>query len=295
MQKYKPKTPLANVSDRVLRVMITCGLGIGWFVYLWGMRLTALTAGVAFGGLLWLCARQFGKKSMMRRIIGGELALGRLLLMPPRHAAFQAALWVSPRVPVRMQRALDWGVTGTLEDKPVLVRLIAQHESIPVTVQQVVEAAREMRALDAQSLILCLTAPATREALTYAAGFDPPIRVISRQEMIDLAGLCSPATDVDLSRLGRRKKARSRPKDRADLILAPSFLSHPGGGVPYAVCRLQAALFIGGPAWIAYLIPGRTRWPKRSTSLRPEPRRARFPAVPRHSVRRARLRPPPRP
>lgn len=37
MQKYKPKTPLANVSDRVLRVMITCGLGIGWFVYLWGM------------------------------------------------------------------------------------------------------------------------------------------------------------------------------------------------------------------------------------------------------------------
>ena len=81
MQKYKPKTPLANVSDRVLRVMITCGLGIGWFVYLWGMRLTALTAGVAFGGLLWLCARQFGKKSMMRRekqmrrIIGGELAL----------------------------------------------------------------------------------------------------------------------------------------------------------------------------------------------------------------------------
>ena len=113
-------------------------------------------------------------------------------------------------------------VTGTLEDKPVLVRLITQHESIPVTVQQVVEAAREMRALDAQSLILCLTAPATREALTYAAGFDPPIRVISRQEMIDLAGLCSPATDEDLSRLGRRKKARSRPKDWADLILAPS-------------------------------------------------------------------------
>ena len=43
-----------------------------------------------------------------------------------------------------------------------------------------------------------------------------------RQEMIDLAGLCSPATDEDLSRLGRRKKARSRPKDWADLILAPS-------------------------------------------------------------------------
>ncbi len=211
MQKYKPRTPLASVSDRVLRVMITCGLGIGWFVYLWGMRLTALTAGVAFGGLLWLCARQFGKKSMlrrekqMRRIIGGELALGRLLLMPPRHAAFQAALWIAPRVPVQMQRALEWGVTGMLEDRPVLVRLIAQHESVPVTVQQVVEAAREMRAAEAKSLILCLTAPATREALAYASGFDPPIRAIERQEMIDLAGLCSPATDEDLSRLGKKK------------------------------------------------------------------------------------------
>ena len=53
-------------------------------------------------------------------------------------------------------------------------------------------------------------------------GSDPPIRVIGRQEMIDLAGLCSPATDEDLSRLGRRKKARSRPKDWADLVLAPS-------------------------------------------------------------------------
>ena len=228
MQKYKPKTPLASVSDRVLRVTVTCGLGIAWFVYLWGMRLTALTAGIAFGGLLWLCARQFGKKSMlrrekqMRRIIGGELALGRLLLMPARHAAFQAALWIAPRVPVRMQRALEWGVTGTLEDEPVLVRLIAQHESVPVTVQQVVEAAREMRALEAQRLILCLTAPATREALAYAAQADPPIRVIDRQEMIDLAGLCSPATDEDLSRLGKRKKARASPKDWADLVLAPS-------------------------------------------------------------------------
>lgn len=228
MQKYKPRTPLASVSDRVLRVMITCGLGIGWFVYLWGMRLTALTAGVAFGGLLWLCARQFGKKSMlrrekqMRRIIGGELALGRLLLMPPRHAAFQAALWIAPRAPVQMQWALEWGVTGTLEDRPVLIKLIAQHESVPVTVQQVVEAAREMRAQKAESLILCLTAPAMPEALAYAAGFDPPIRVIDRQEMIDLAGLCSPATDEDLSRLGKRKKARASPKDWADLVLAPS-------------------------------------------------------------------------
>ena len=77
MQKYKPKTPLAGVSDRLMRALVACGLGVGWFVYLWGARLSALTAGIALGGLLWLCARQFGKRStqkrekQMRRIIGG--------------------------------------------------------------------------------------------------------------------------------------------------------------------------------------------------------------------------------
>lgn len=228
MQKYKPKTPLAGVSDRLMRALVACGLGVGWFVYLWGARLSALTAGIALGGLLWLCARQFGKRStqkrekQMRRIIGGELALSRLLLMPPRRAAFQAALWISPRAPVCMQRTLDWGVVGTLEEKPVLVRLIAQHESVPVTVQQVVEAAREMRALKAESLILCLTAPASREALSYAAQSEPPIRVIDRQAMIDLAGLCSPATDEDLSRLRSKKKARASPRDWLGVVLDAS-------------------------------------------------------------------------
>ena len=271
MQKYKPRTPLASVSDRVLRVMITCGLGIGWFVYLWGMRLTALTAGVAFGGLLWLCARQFGKKSMlrrekqMRRIIGGELALGRLLLMPPRHAAFQAALWIAPRAPVQMQRALEWGVTGTLEDRPVLIKLIAQHESVPVTVQQVVEAAREMRAQKAESLILCLTAPATREALAYAAhprdrpsGDDRP------------GGPVQPCHRRGPEPPGKKKKGPRQSKglggpgagslarkalflvrhghERAGAGDGAALLPRPGGGVPSAVCRLQTAFPADGAA-----------------------------------------------
>lgn len=212
MQKYRPRAPLASAADRVLRMLVTTGLGIGWFVYLWGLSLPALIAGVAMGGLMWLCARMFGKKStekrekQMRRMIGGELALKRLLLLPSRHAAFQAALWIAPRIPVSMQRTAHWGVVGTLKGKTVLIRLIAQHESVPVNVQQIIEALRDMQSEKADSCILCLTAPATRDALDYAAGLDPPVRVFSREEMIDLAGLCCPATDEDLSRLARRKK-----------------------------------------------------------------------------------------
>lgn len=228
MQKYKQKTPLASVADKLLRALITVGLGVSWFVYLWGLSLPALTAGVAMGGLLWLCARLFGKKSVekrekqMRRMIGGELALGRLLLLPPRHAAFQAAIWLLPKEPVEMQRAVEWGVLGTLNGKSVLVRLIAQHESIPVTVQQVIDVVKEARGQGVQSCVLCLTAPLSREAASYAESASPPLRVVSREELIGLAGLCSPATDEDLSGLRKKKRTRRSAKEWATVVLDAS-------------------------------------------------------------------------
>ena len=108
MEKYRQKTALATFSDHVLRGLLAAGAGIGWFVYLWGLSLPALTAGVAMGGLIWLCARLLGKKKVkkkeaaLRRVLGGELALDKLLLLPPRHAAFQAALWLNPKAPIEM-------------------------------------------------------------------------------------------------------------------------------------------------------------------------------------------------
>lgn len=228
MLKYKPKTMAAQLTDRILRILVTCLIGIGWFVALWGFCLPALTAGVALGGLIWLCARQFGKRStqkrekQMRRMIGGELALQKLLLLPPRHAAFHAALWIAPKFPVVMQKAVEWGILGTLDQQTVLVRLIAQHESQTVSAQQVVECAREMRAHNVKRCILCLTAPASRDAQLYAAAADPPIELVERAELVDFAGLCSPATDEDLSKLGRKKQPRRSFREWATIVLDAS-------------------------------------------------------------------------
>jgi len=228
MEKYRPKTAVASLGDRVLRLFVTCGTGIAWFVFLWDLTLPALTAGLALGGLIWLCVRQFGKRitqkreKQLRRIIGGELALQKLLVQSPRHAAFQAALWIAPRYPVVMHKALDWGVTGTLNDQNVLVRLIAQHESLPISVQQVVECVRETHQRHMDRCLLCLTAPATREALLYASLCDPPITVIPRSDLIDLAGFCSPATDEDLSRIGKIKKTRRSAQEWLAVILDAS-------------------------------------------------------------------------
>lgn len=212
MEKYRPKTPLASAADHLLRVFIAVAAGVGWFVSLWGLSLPSLCAGVAMGGLFWLCVRLFGKKSvqkkeaLMRRMLGGEIALDKLLLLPPRHAAFQAALWLAPKAPVEMRKALPWGVLGQLKGKSTYIRLIAQHKSLEVNAQQVVEVVREMEEHHAQRCFLCLTAPLSREAAAYADNSE--IRVVSREEMTALAGSCSPATDEELCSLKRKKRKR---------------------------------------------------------------------------------------
>lgn len=228
MQKYRPQKPLAALADKILRLLIACGAGVGWFVYLWGVSIAALAAGIALGGLLWLCARQFGKRitqkreMQMRRILGGELALEQLLLYPAKQAGFQAALWLAPRFPLMMNKAVDWGVTGTLDNSPTLIRLIAQHPGIPVNVQQMVDVAREMQQYNVKRCIVCSTSALEKEALSFAAQFDPSMLIIPRDELIQLAGMHSPATDEQLRMLGRKKRMRRTLNEWIAIILAPN-------------------------------------------------------------------------
>ncbi len=227
MKKYRPKSAAASVADKLFRVLTASALGVGWFAYLWGLSLPALTAGVSLGGLFWLCVRFLGKKSVakreaqMRRMLGGELALDRLLIMSSRHAAFQTALWLTPKYPLEMQRAVEWGVIGELNGEQALMRLISQHESQSVTAQQIVEAVRETNAANATHCLLCATAPLSRDAAVYLPDSPIPITLVEREELAMLAGLCSPATDEDLSKLSRKSKKRMTAKDLIKLVLEP--------------------------------------------------------------------------
>lgn len=228
MQKYHPKTAVAEVSDRLFRAGIASIAGISWFVFLWGLCLPAITAGLALGGMLWLCVRQFSKQAtckreeQMRRMIGGELAINRLLLEPARKAAFQCALWLTPRYPLTMQKAVEWGVIGQLDGKQTCIRLIACHPSQKITAQQIVECAREAHARQTELTLLCLTAEASAEALSYAASLDPPMKLIQRPELIELAGYAHPATDEDLRMIGRQKRTRRSAQEWLAVVLDAS-------------------------------------------------------------------------
>ena len=85
-------------------------LGIGWFVFLWGLNLPALLAGIALGTLLLLLRRLYRQTTLVRREtalrcrIGGELLLEKMLLSEAKEAHFQAALLLEEKWPLRMQR-----------------------------------------------------------------------------------------------------------------------------------------------------------------------------------------------
>lgn len=265
MEKYKQKTAFASASDHFLRILLAVLAGTGWFIWLWGLSLSSVFAGVALGGLFWLCLRQFGKKQLQKRekdmrcLLGGEMAVNRLLMMPDRHAAFQAALWISPKAPVEMQRTVEHGVTGTLNGEPVLIWLIARHKSTEIGVQPALEALREAKSHQATRLFLCVTAPVSRDMRQFLEESDIDVRIVTREELILLAGAYNPATDEDLLQLKKRRTKKRTFRQWVSIILAPArtkrylwyglglsalalFTRQPFYPVPAAVCLL---LFFG--------------------------------------------------
>lgn len=101
---------LAELLDSVGRGVLLMALGIGWFVFLWGLNLPALLAGIALGTLLLLLRRLYRQTTLARREtalrcrIGGELLLEKMLLSEAKEAHFQAALLLEEKWPLRMQR-----------------------------------------------------------------------------------------------------------------------------------------------------------------------------------------------
>ena len=224
MERYRPKTALASAADHLLRLLIAWLAGVGWFVALWGLSLPALTAGTALGGLFWLCARLLGKKRMqkkeavLRQTLGGELALEKLLLASPDEATFQCVQWLQART--RLQIESDG--LGIWDGETVLFRLFAQHPGTEISSQQVSETIRKACQAQVQRILLCTTAPLSLAACRLAETAESSLRLVGREELIQLAGACCPATDEDLCRLKQRKPKRRSAREWLKIILHPS-------------------------------------------------------------------------
>lgn len=147
------------------------------------------------------------------------------------------------------------------DGETVLFRLFAQHPGTEISSQQVSETIRKARQAQVQRILLCTTAPLSSAACRLAETAEPSLRLVGREELIQLAGACCPATDEDLCRLKQCKpKRRFRPgmaenhsssqpgetvflvwrrSGGADTGDRPALLPHSRSGLPAAVRRLQ--------------------------------------------------------
>ena len=227
MQQYLEKTRLGGTLDSLglrLLILICCVL---WFVFLWGVTLAALLAGIAFFLLVSLAIRLGKRKTVARREqalrqrIGGEMALDALPLTPPRQAHFQASLWLTLAHPLRLERITEDGVLCRLEGEPILVRCLNHHPSIPVSAQDIIEAQRACLSHNAIRCVLCTASPLNSAAQTQLGLADPPVKVVGKERLIRLAGAASPVTDEQLVALGARKKRHAGIQTWLNHILAP--------------------------------------------------------------------------
>ena len=87
MQEYLQRSRLGEAMDALGFRFLALTLSMGWFFLLWGVRLPAIAAGLSLFCLIMLIehktrdARLRRKEARLRRMLGGELLIEKLLNM----------------------------------------------------------------------------------------------------------------------------------------------------------------------------------------------------------------------
>ena len=214
MQEYLHRTRLSGVMDGAGFHLLALGGSFFWFILQWGLRLPSLTAGAALYLLIALIRKKTRddrlkrKEKKLRTVIGGEMALERLLLSPPEEAHFELAMLLSLQYPLTLLRTGGEGVLCALRGEKLLIALAqlpasgTLDETRTLAFQRAVKAARADRGVLG---VPCGVSPGAKEQ----AANQVPVTFLSREKLIALFGENNPATDGQLVALGQRKKSRA--------------------------------------------------------------------------------------
>lgn len=254
MQEYLQKTRLSSWTDALGEGAAALFFSVGLFVFLWGARLPALAAGLALFCML-LCLSRAGRRrrlgrreASLRRRIGGEMALERLLLRPPEQAHFEAALLLTAPCRLEMVRLTPGGVLCRRDGQPVLVAYLQRHPSEHVTAGDMAALQRACLQENASRALCCAPAPLTREAARQAL-LQPNVETVEKEQLISLFGQAMPATDGQLAALKRRRAAEMG-RGRWRLAFVPEKAA---GYMRYGFVMLGLYLFTG---LAYYAVPG---------------------------------------
>ena len=212
MQHYFVKNRLSEQADEWGMHVLLLGGSLLLFIYLWGIRLPAFTAGIALYVFL-ITLRRTGrekrlrqKESRLRRQLGGELALERLLVQSPERTHFEAALLLSARHHFQLTRITEDGVLCQKGHQTLLIHYLQMHRDDTLTGERVAFFQRLCARHTAHAVWLCVPGKISPQAAQQSE-LQPPVRLIAREWLIPLFGSAAPATDSQLVMLSRRRKA----------------------------------------------------------------------------------------
>ena len=212
MEQYLRRNRLSELMDGLgVRALIYL-LALMWFVWLWGLGIPSLLAGAALGTLGQLAHSRWRRHTVARREralrsrLGAELMLEDMLLSEPREAHFRAALLLAERWPIALQTVKEEGVLCLQGEEKLLVQCLRMPADGALSPGDLAAGQRAVRRAGADRGVLCVLGKTPPKVLARAEQTCIPLRIISRDTLMELAGQTSPATDEQLVALGKRRR-----------------------------------------------------------------------------------------
>ena len=211
---FDEKSPLAHTLDRIaLRILLLFfSLVVGLFLF--DRPLPALLGGGALYITLllmllgWERMHLQKKEAALRRRIGGALGMEALSLMTQPQADAACAQLLCQIVALESLSPPDGsGVLGRLGQESVLIRCDLKAPDETSGTGSVLAAMRAQKLLGANRVLLCTTTHFSDRAAQLAELADPPVRLVDSAVLAGVYGRLHPATDEQLSALGKRKRS----------------------------------------------------------------------------------------
>lgn len=227
MQEYLRKSKIGTVLDGLGARFLVFLLCMGWFFLLWDVRLPAITAGAALFFMLLILERKTRdgrlkrREEKLRRQLGGELALERLLLAPGRRAHFETVMLLSQKHPLILLQAGEEGVLCQQENEKIFIALCRFPVSDQITARDVLSLQRIALEKKADRAIFCAACAISDAAREQGKG-EMPITFFPKDRLLSLLGAAYPATDAQLVALGKRKRAAMPLEKWAAVIFHPA-------------------------------------------------------------------------
>lgn len=212
MERYLRRNRLSEVLDGAGICALLFLLAALWFIWLWGLNLPSLLAGLALGALLCTARSQWRRRTVSRREkalrsrLGAELMLESMLMAEPREAHFRAALLLAERWPISMQSVKEEGVLCRQGEEQLLIQCLRMPPDADVSVGDLLTAQRAARRVKADRAVLCALGKVSAKTAARAEEALVPLRIIRRETLLQIAGQLAPATDAQLVELGRRRR-----------------------------------------------------------------------------------------